>query len=214
MENWGVYAKPYVPCPWIIKLVLLEQRDLWRLLVLQVCRKQDYIQQLHPAAPLLLRLILCISISRKQNLVQHYLIWSQPLILFIFHFHRNNYFHSLFWIHIRAAPIGRFELPIPSCVGLQRHNVHFYFLFFFVSASASKITFFIYLWFIAAFLKEDGSWRFIWLSKALATKIPSQAEQGLAPVLRGWGKLPAPGPAQGGGLHITSGWVKQSPNTK
>lgn len=30
MENWGVYAKPYVPCPWIIKLVLLEQRDLWR----------------------------------------------------------------------------------------------------------------------------------------------------------------------------------------
>lgn len=49
MENWGVYAKPYVPCPWIIKLLLLEQRDLWRLWILQVCRKQDYIQQLHPS---------------------------------------------------------------------------------------------------------------------------------------------------------------------
>lgn len=138
MENWGVYAKPYVPCPWIIKLVLLEQRDLWRLLVLRVCRKQDYIQQLHPAASLLLRLILCISISRKQNLVQHYLIWSQLPLLFIFHFHRNNYIHSLFWIHIRASPTGSLELPIPSCMGLQRHNVHF-----FISASASKITFFI-----------------------------------------------------------------------
>lgn len=146
-------------------------------------------------------------------MVQHYLIWSQLLLLFIFHFHRNNYSHSLFWIHIRATPIGSFELPIPSCMGLQRHNVHFS-----VSGSASKITFF-----ISAVIYSSVS-EPVWSEmeagdsfdslKPWPQKIPSQVEQGSTAwpqFSRAGERFQLPVRPREEVCHITSGCMKQSP---
>lgn len=86
MENWGVYAKPYVPCPWIIKLLLLEQRGFWRL---DFTGQEESKITHNSCTPRFFSCWalshLCVQMSRKQNLVQLYLnlVSASTFIYFI-----------------------------------------------------------------------------------------------------------------------------------
>lgn len=75
MENWGVYAKPYVPCPWIIKLLLLERRDFWRRV-----REKARLQQPHPEPSLLSGLIVLEHLNKQETAGSNILVAPSQLL--------------------------------------------------------------------------------------------------------------------------------------